>query len=403
MSNGTGPGAVCLPPFLPASDFPKKGGYTSGRFCGTDGSPSGQICCLPCPLEDWVYSDRYVKDVKVSSWISVASFALCSFLLISFVALPSETNIRHFLNIGLTVAITFYTLAFMIPLGTKPDLCYDKVTPNGQDSDMSCAWTGALLLLGGIGSAYWILLRSLWLNIRICWDRKPGRKFAIFSVVSGIAIPTALTAATIAVSGLSYRIGTVCIPNHENSIAVFWAWTVAFAGLALIIQAVTSLYCVWIYIRVVVKGWNKTTTGTGGSGPFSHERPKPQHTWHKVRRVLLLQWRGIALAIVVTTQVLFYIIVFWAQDLKFGKITANKSTLGEAKTWTACLAIYKGDKKKCLQYAHDLTISQNLALASLMLGALCGIENFFLLVRRSMLVGWWKILTFPWRALHGRR
>jgi hypothetical protein len=55
----------------------------------------------------------------------------------------------------ITPLINEFQLAFTIPLGTKPDMCFDEITPNGMHEDMSCAWTGALVMAGGIGSVVW--------------------------------------------------------------------------------------------------------------------------------------------------------------------------------------------------------------------------------------------------------
>jgi len=46
-------------------------------------------------------------------------------------------------------------LSFIIPLGAKPELCHDPITPNDMHSDMTCAWSGALLEAGAMAGAIW--------------------------------------------------------------------------------------------------------------------------------------------------------------------------------------------------------------------------------------------------------
>ena len=69
--------------------------------------------------------------------------------------LPEEKSHRHYLSIGLTVSLMVLSVAFIIPLGTKPDQCFDEITPDNMRSDMSCAWTGALFAVGFMGAVVW--------------------------------------------------------------------------------------------------------------------------------------------------------------------------------------------------------------------------------------------------------
>lgn len=46
-------------------------------------------------------------------------------------------------------------LGFIIPLGANPDQCHDAITPNDMRSDLTCAFSGAFLLVGGFASIVW--------------------------------------------------------------------------------------------------------------------------------------------------------------------------------------------------------------------------------------------------------
>lgn len=110
----------------------------------------------PCTIPKILYNPaEYLSKLKIVNYVGICSVALCCFFLLSFLVLPPERSSRHYLAIGVTLAITFFSIPFVIPLGTEPSMCHDKITPNGQGSDLSCAWTGALLLLGAMGSALW--------------------------------------------------------------------------------------------------------------------------------------------------------------------------------------------------------------------------------------------------------
>lgn len=176
--------SACPYPFLDASLYPKTGGGAykllpdpkttasrpqlinvrltteiETRFCAAP-NPA-LLCCLPCPLSEWVFSDTFEHQVPIANYISIGAFVLNCLLLLTFGLLPEEKSHRHYLSMGLTLSLLLLSIAFIIPLSTKPDLCYDDITPNNMHSDLSCAWSGALLLAGGMGVAVWSKLSFL--------------------------------------------------------------------------------------------------------------------------------------------------------------------------------------------------------------------------------------------------
>lgn len=215
-----------------------------------------------------------------------------------------------------------------------------------------------------------------------------------FSILAGIFIPVTFTTVSMKVTGVSYRTGLVCLPNHYKAITTFWAWEVGFAGAALLVQWITTGYCLWAFLRVLVGRREKRGGGGGGGGgsddgreTVAQERSGPeqssfasqpstgsepaerlQKTWWQIRRILLMQWRHIALTVIMAVESLFYTIVFVAQDTRFGEAAVHVDK-PEAKTWSACLLFNNGDKEACLQYAEELAIPRDLVLGSLLLGS----------------------------------
>ena len=76
-------------------------------------------------------------------------------ILISFLALPKQTTGRHYLTVGLVVAVCLMQLGFIIPLAANPEQCHDAITPNDMYSDLTCAFSGAFLLFGGFAATTW--------------------------------------------------------------------------------------------------------------------------------------------------------------------------------------------------------------------------------------------------------
>ena len=106
-----------------------------GRFCAPVPTIEGIIdCCLPCPVTDWVYSDREPRSreeyihgrmlniylefeviPEVANWLNVGGMVCCVVLLISYLVLPVKQTSRHYLTVGLVVAICLMQVRFRCP------------------------------------------------------------------------------------------------------------------------------------------------------------------------------------------------------------------------------------------------------------------------------------------------
>ncbi|CAK7208176.1 hypothetical protein SBRCBS47491_000003 [Sporothrix bragantina] len=377
----------CIAPFLPASDYNNSKGFIDGRLCS---NLTGTTCCLPCPLNEWVYPDSFHTLGVATDWVAVASTFCCVFLLLSWLFLPVDKTYRHYLSICLTVGVTFMNLGFIIPLAAAPEQCADAITPNGMQSSSVCAASGTMLILGGWVAVMWVFLRSLSLHLQICWQVVVGRSFMWMSHAIGWGIPILGTVLAIVFSGVSFRFGTTCHINHSNSLADLWIPLLVFAGLTIVIQLVTFGYCIKVYLASL----NDNAASTENSGLPSYSNSirtmTPRQAYRRVRRVIQLQWRGIAIVLIIVIDVIFFSIVFVFQDNTVAAISANPA---KATTWLICLATHEGDKSQCLNDAAAFTVNEATVGAVLVLLAMNGIWLLFLLGRWSIIHGWMDLLN----------
>ncbi|KAF2712474.1 hypothetical protein K504DRAFT_204898 [Pleomassaria siparia CBS 279.74] len=392
--------SACTAPLLDEALFGKKGGYQPGRYCSLGSSEDGTKCCFPCPIQDWVYPPVWKQQIRVPNYLSILSVILCGFLLLSFAVLPPEKTHRHYLSVGLLFPVLFISLSFVIPVGSDPQLCYDDITPNNMRNSPSCAWTGSLVVLGGLGCVIWVFLRSLWLHIRIFWDRDPGWYFKCVSIIVGTTLPLFILIALVAATGLSYRMGQTCLPNQEHSIITFWVWLVVFAIAGFLLQSVTTVYCVYVYTRTrQQEGKSASMTSTQRRGNLSAKL----ETWNNVKHVLFLQWRNLLVSVFVIFGSIGFFIVFWTQDGKLGMVFNNAENIMPVETWVVCLTLYKGDKDVCREYVKPFTVPRGAVLTSLIMASLVGIEIFILLFRVSMMHAWKDVFVrLSHRARTGR-
>ena len=336
-----------------------------GRLCS---NLTGATCCLPCPLTDWVYPDSFHTIGIAADWIAVFSTLCCLFLLVSWLFLPVDKTHRHYLSICLTTGVALMNLSFILPLAAHPDQCADTITPNGMQSSSECAASGTLVILGGWVAVMWVFLRSLSLHLQICWQVVVGRSFMWMSHAIGWGIPIIGTILAIVFSGVSFRFGTTCHINHDNSLADLWIPLLVFAGLTIVIQLITFAYCIKVYLASL----NDNAASTENSGLPSYSNSirtmTPRQAYRRVRRVIQLQWRGIAIVLIIVTDVIFFSIVFVFQDNTVAAISANPA---KATTWLICLATHGGDKNQCFNDAAPFTVSEATVAAVLILLAVC--------------------------------
>ncbi|EFX03925.1 hypothetical protein CMQ_853 [Grosmannia clavigera kw1407] len=363
--------AACISPFLLASDFESTTGCVS--------------CCLPCPFTDWVYPENFNQLTAAAEWIAVISTICCVALLLSWAMLPVEKTHRHYLSICLTTGVLLLSLGFVIPLAGHPEQCADPITPNSIQSSSICGASGLILILGGWSSVVWVFLRSMSLHLQICWQVVVGRSFMWFALAAGWGIPILGTILAAVLSGVSFRLGATCHINHKNSLGDLWIPLLVFAGLAIIIQLFTFAYCIKVYLASL----SDNAASTEGSGLPSYTNSirtmTPRQAYRRVRRVIQLQWRGIAIVLIICVDVIFFSVVFVFQDNTVVRL-AHKPSI--AVDWLVCLVENEGKKDPCLYLAGSLTVKKSTVGAVLILLAMNGLWLVVLLGRWSIVTGW---------------
>jgi magnesium-transporting ATPase (P-type) len=231
-------------------------------------------------------------------------------------------------------------------------------------SSVTCAWTGSLVTIGGLGCAIWVFLRSLWLHIRIFWDRELGRKFKWGSILAGTILPVIFLIAVLTSTGFSYRMGQTCLPNSENAIVTFWVWLVIFAILGFVLQVVTTGYCVFVYLRSRHRDQRQARNSVQRSRAMADRR-----TWKTVKKLFLLQWRNILVSIFTILGSIAFFIVFFTQDSKLGRVFNDPKNIKPVKTWIVCQTLSRGDREECRRYVSGFTVPRTSVLASLILAS----------------------------------
>ncbi|KAG9507463.1 hypothetical protein J7337_001015 [Fusarium musae] len=255
-----------------------------------------------------------------------------------------------------------------------------------------CGASGTFLLLGGWAGIMWVFLRSVSLHLQICWQVLVGKNFMIFAQAAGWGVPILGITLALVFSGVSFRFGATCHINHENSLADFWIPLLLFAGLTVIITFATFGYCIKVYLASLS---DNGASSEGSSLPTYTQSIKtmnPRQVYRRVRRVIALQWRGIAIVLIIIADVIFFSVVFVFQDNVVQSVADDPTKAG---AFVACLFKEKGKKEPCLDDASSLVINEATVTAVLLLLALNGLWLILFLGRWSMVQGWIDLIKKP--------
>jgi hypothetical protein len=283
-------------------------------------------------------------------------------------------------------------LGFIVPLAQKPQQCFDPVTPNDMNSSTSCATTGGLVVFGGMLTVCWIVVRSVFMHLQICWDIVPGRVAIIAANIAAWSVTIALTAAVLAKVGVSYRFEGYCHVN-VGSTSTYWGWMIGFGGVALLLQAATFIYCAKVYLTAAMHG-RQPASGSNAANSVKSASSKRQ-AWTAVRRlkqVLLLQWRSLAIVALAIFVIAFVCIIFIFQVDSY--TTSAFAAPTKVIPWVLCI-LQQRNTDKCLPLIQKLILPQAMAVAVLYVIAFVGIEAFVLLFKPDNFAAWWRFLKSP--------
>lgn len=245
-----------------------------------------------------------------------------------------------------------------------------------MSSSKVCGASGSLLIVGGWAGVMWAFLRSLSLHLQICWQVLVGRNFMIFAQFAGWGVPLIGITLALVFSGVSFRFGPTCHINHQNSLADLWIPLLIFAGITVVCTFVTFGYCVKVYLASLADSAESTEGSNLPASTNSIRTMTPRQAYRRVRRVIALQWRGIAIVLIIAADVIFFSIIFVFQDNVVQSVSTNPK---KAQAWINCLIQNRGQKNMCLEQAGSLAVNEATVGAVLLLLAVSRAASYPLL------------------------
>ena len=200
-------------------------------------------------------------------------------------------------------------------------------------------------------------------------------------------IPTMFIGITIAISGFSYRIGRTCTLNHENGTLAFWGWILCFACTGLAIILFTAVHCFIIYVRSGRSGLhndNVESTGVGRAkrasllhrfhyairGGLYFDRnavsgTEAKEQWVTIQQVLVLEWRNVALSVILAIQLIFFSTIYWKEDAKIAYAPGHS----RMEAFAECLVEKGGYRRPCVKQVEGILLPRSTVLTGMVIAA----------------------------------
>lgn len=128
----------------------------------------------------------------------------------------------------------------------------------------------------------------------VCWDITPKKTYYWSVQALAWSVSFLLLGICLGFTGVSVRFGDYCLVNHDNDFATLWGPILGIASITAILQISTFLYCLHVYLtgvraeRVRENGANQSMSG-------QQKRQKARAVAQRVKKVLSLQWRALAI------------------------------------------------------------------------------------------------------------
>ena len=75
---------------------------------------------MPCPLENWVYSNTFERNLNIAYWFNVPALVCQVVLLLSFAFLPAERKSQgQYLSVGTCVSLILFEVSAWKMLGKE--------------------------------------------------------------------------------------------------------------------------------------------------------------------------------------------------------------------------------------------------------------------------------------------
>jgi hypothetical protein len=147
----------------------------------------------------------------------------------------------------------------------------------------------------------------------------------------------------------------------------------------------------------MANAWSEDSSSTNSSDLPSYT-PSTRTTsarvvWQRVKKIVMIQWRSMAVLAFLLVDIIFFSIVWIELDDAITKIHQGKTD--HLMPFLACIIINPSmeERARCFPLGQEALISEKISVSVLLLLALTGLQTGLLMIRTTMWVGWKDLIS----------
>ncbi|KAJ3097753.1 hypothetical protein HDU97_004568 [Phlyctochytrium planicorne] len=338
--SGAATAAACPYPFLP------KTANTTNKNCQDVGP--GLSCCIPCPVQDWVYpKGQFNSAVMVTQIASAISTILVGYVVISWAVLPGRRQHPGDIVLHFAIACMIWQACALFLVGNPRRIqCADEVTVSTASNNTLCGIQAALTMCSVHATVFWAGYMIFNLHATIVWRSNFFERFKPLGVTLCWGLPGIFTFLPFLISSVDGVTGVTCLIAAADANRLFFSVHAVIVLPAFLLNIATMIHIMIVARRSSSSNLSNGYSSNGYSGNGYSGDAKPLSARRQMLQLLKLNWRALFLGLVFVVTYVTYVIFY---QVVVTPLATTDSSTKWIQEWSQCLASTGGDQTLC----HD--------------------------------------------------
>ncbi|KAJ3413389.1 hypothetical protein HDV05_008100 [Chytridiales sp. JEL 0842] len=350
-------------------------------------------CCLPCPVQNFVYPVNSFRTVVLAINIGQGiSALLCAYVVLSWAVLPGRRQHPGDIVLHFSIAVMIWqSCTFFLMGNPKRIQCADDVTVSTASNNTLCAFQGAVIMTAVHATVLWAGYMIWNLHATIVWRSQIFERFKPLGVILCWGLPGVFTFIPFLLSNVDATTGITCLVEPAKANTFFFSFQAPVVIVSFFLNIATMIH-IWIVARrstSMNSSSNNNYSSNGGS------TSKPISARRQMLQLMKLNWRALFLGLVFLITYITYVIFF---NIVVAPISNTSAETQWVKDWVLCMVTTNADQNLCAERfkeyipAFGWIVVANVCIASV------GLWIFVIFGSNlALLRDWGVFLTDGWR------
>ncbi|KAJ3206767.1 hypothetical protein HDU67_007956 [Dinochytrium kinnereticum] len=314
----------CNPPFLPRTS------NVTNKNCIGD-------CCVPCPVQDWIYpANQFNTAVVLSRIASGISALLVGYVVLSWAVLPGRRQHPGDIVLHFAIAVMIWQSCALFLLGNPRRIqCADSVTVSTASNNLLCGIQGALLMCSVHASVFWAGYMIANLHATIVWRSNLFERYKPLGVTLCWGLPGIFTFLPFLISNVDAVTGLTCLISSKDANKLFFSVHAVVVLPSFFLNLGTMIHIMVVARRSSSNNMSGGYSSNGYSGNGnSYGGEKPLSARRQMLQLLKLNWRALFLGVVFIVTYVTYVIFYQVVVTPLANADSGSQWIQE---WAACL------------------------------------------------------------------